>query len=106
MCLCVCICIGVVVEHSAAVNLWSSEMCALDCVYMELLPSLWVNTNTKTVLSAQCKPPKIGRTQPECSGHASIVMEVRMVFLSSYLFIQYPVDKIDINSCIHLFILH
>lgn len=101
-----CICIGVVVEHSAAVNLWSSEMCALDCVYMELLPSLWVNTNTKTVLSAQCKPPKIGRTQPECSGHASIVMEVRMVFLSSYLFMQYPVDKIDINSCIHLFILH
>ncbi|KAK4327000.1 hypothetical protein Pmani_002518 [Petrolisthes manimaculis] len=66
---------SVVVEHSAAVNLWSNEMCALDCVYVELLPSLWVNTNTKAVLSAQCKPPKIGRTQPECSGHASIVME-------------------------------
>ncbi|XP_069970328.1 ectopic P granules protein 5 homolog isoform X2 [Penaeus vannamei] len=66
---------GLVVEHSQTVNLWCSELCALDCVYRELVPQLWSNAHTKTILTAACTPPKVGRKQPECSGHASIVME-------------------------------
>ncbi|XP_047502036.1 ectopic P granules protein 5 homolog [Penaeus chinensis] len=66
---------GLVVEHSQTVNLWCSELCALDCVYRELVPQLWSNAHTKTILTATCTPPKVGRKQPECSGHASIVME-------------------------------
>lgn len=65
-----------VTEHSHAVNMWCKELCALDCVYREVLPHLWFNANTKTVHTVKCKPPKVGRHQPECSGEASIVMEV------------------------------
>ncbi|MPC32484.1 Ectopic P granules protein 5 [Portunus trituberculatus] len=64
-----------VAEHSSAVNIWCKELCALDCVYREVLPRLWFNTNTKMVQTAKCKPPKVGRQQPECCGEASIVLE-------------------------------
>lgn len=81
---------GVVVEHSQTVNLWCSELCALDCVYRELVPQLWSNAHTKTILTAACTPPKVGRKQPECSGHASIVMEVSsFLFQIELLFIYY-----------------
>ncbi|CAL4061202.1 unnamed protein product, partial [Meganyctiphanes norvegica] len=66
---------GLVVEHSAAVNLWWREMCALDCVFSEQVPKLWSNVLTKTVLTAKCTPPKQGKHQPECLGAANIVME-------------------------------
>lgn len=65
----------VIMEHSQTVSLWSKEMCALDCFYRELLPQLWTNFYTKKILSVECIPPKIGRKQPDCSGHASIVVE-------------------------------
>ena len=64
------------VEHSQTVSLWSKEMCALDCVFKELLPQLWTNVHTKKILNAECIPPKVGRKQPDCTGHASIVVEV------------------------------
>ncbi|XP_045603349.2 ectopic P granules protein 5 homolog isoform X1 [Procambarus clarkii] len=64
-----------VVEHAQAVNLWCNEMCALDCVYREVLPQLYTNTATKTILTAECQPPKVGRQQPKCLGPASIVVE-------------------------------
>lgn len=64
-----------VAEHSHAVSMWCKELCALDCVYREVLPHLWFNANTKTVHTTKCKPPKVGRQQPECSGEASIVLE-------------------------------
>lgn len=80
---------GLVVEHSQTVNLWCSELCALDCVYRELVPQLWSNAHTKTILTAACTPPKVGRKQPECSGHASIVMEVSwFLFCFLLLFIH------------------
>nr|XP_053655972.1 ectopic P granules protein 5 homolog isoform X2 [Cherax quadricarinatus] len=71
-----------VAEHAQTVNLWCSEMCALDCVYKELLPQLYTNAPTKTILVAECKPPKIGRQQPKCLGPANIVIEFSEARLS------------------------
>ncbi|XP_068201303.1 ectopic P granules protein 5 homolog [Palaemon carinicauda] len=65
----------VTVEHSQTVSLWCKEMCALNCFYRELLPQLWTNFFTKKILNAECTPPKVGRKQPDCTGHASIVVE-------------------------------
>lgn len=72
----ICVFSDQVAEHSHAVSMWCKELCALDCVYREVLPHLWFNANTKTVHTTKCKPPKVGRQQPECSGEASIVLEV------------------------------
>ncbi|KAK7082716.1 hypothetical protein SK128_026803 [Halocaridina rubra] len=65
----------VTAEHSQTVSLWCKEMCALDCVYRELLPQLWTNVHTKKILIAECVPPKVNRKQPDCAGQASIVVE-------------------------------
>lgn len=70
-----------VLEHSGTVSLWCNEMCALDCVYKELLPQIWTNAHTKTILKAECKPPKVGREQPACTGQASIIMEVSTLLM-------------------------
>ncbi|KAB7501946.1 Ectopic P granules protein 5-like protein, partial [Armadillidium nasatum] len=63
-----------IVSHSRNVNLKSKEMCATDCVFVELLPQLWANPVTKKVVSAKCTPKRNSKNA-ECSGPASIVVE-------------------------------
>ncbi|XP_076059738.1 ectopic P-granules autophagy protein 5 isoform X2 [Oratosquilla oratoria] len=62
-------------DHAHMMMLAWREVCALDCVYNELLPQQWTNPECKKVVMAACQPPKRGKTQEDCTGPASIVIE-------------------------------